>query len=539
MFFSINNFRKAKRTKQIMTILTKYGLWYLFDHSNAINFAKRKSNLQHKLTIPERLRLSLEELGPTFIKFGQILSTRRDLLPQEYIIELEKLQDNAQIIETSKVVEIIEHELGKPINKLFKDFTSIPVGSASLSQVHKAVLFNNDVVAIKVQRPNIKEIIKLDMEILEDLASIFEKHNVNAKSYHTKIIIEEFKKAINKELDFYNEAQNFDKFRLNFKDITYFKVPRIYWEMTTHRLITMEFIEGININKITQKKYNNAFESKKVAQRGSQIILKQVLEDGFFHADPHPANLLVQAPATIVMLDVGMVGYLDEDTIRYGTDFLHAIITKDVNKCIKSLENLEIINNNENRYALKKDLRLIIDKFVGVPLKNIEIGTVCLDILSMMTKHNLVLPGDLVLMFKALLVVETIGLELDPDLDMVLIAKPYIENILKKRFSSKNILKRSKILIQDSIDLFEHFPQELAYILSSIRKGDLKISIKHEEFDKYSQRIVSSSNQISLSLIISALIIGSSIVIIFFIFPAFSRKRSDLFNEITIGIFLI
>jgi len=515
MFFKFRNLRKLKRNRQIMAVLVKYGFDYLFDRTKIgiLTRIRKKPKNEQELTLPERLRLALEELGPTFIKFGQILSTRPDFLPPVFIRELEKLQDQVSAFDSFQAQEIIAQELARPIDKLFKHFEVKPVAAASLSQVHRAALLSGEIVAIKIQRPGIKDTIELDLEILKDLAGFLENHLHNGWVYHPKLMVAEFEKVIRKELDFTNEAHNFEKFRINFKDIGYIKVPKIYWNMTTTKVLTMEFIEGTKINEIIQKKYKGVFEPVEVAKRGAVAILKQILEDGFFHADPHPANLFVQPPATIVMLDVGMVGYLDEETIINGVKLLQAIVSKNLNQTLRSLENLGIIIKEFDRNLLRQDLKELFDRYLGIPLKNLEISKVSQDILEIMARHNLALPANLVLMLKALSMVETTGRQLYPDFDMLSTAKHFIQKLLRKRFAPQELLKKSSIIFQESIELVEQLPQDLIDILRKIKEGKLKFSFEHQGLEKLTQEIDRSSNRLSFSLIIAALIIGSSVIL--------------------------
>ena len=498
-----------------MRVLVKYGLDYFVDRSKAgflLKIKKGTGNYQ-KLTAPERLRLALEELGPTFVKFGQILSTRPDFLSPAFIKELEKLQDRVPPFSSFQAQKIIEAELNKPLEKLFKKFEDKPVAAASLSQVHKAILPNNEVVAVKIQRPSIEEIIALDIGILENLAGFLENRFYKNWIYQPKLMVAEIKKAIKREIDFTNEAHNFEKFRTNFKDIEYVKVPKIYWEMTTAKVLTMEFIKGTRINEITQDKYKDIFDAKKVAEQGAQAILKQILEDGFFHADPHPANLFIQPPATIVMLDVGMVGYLDETTTINGAKLLQAVVDRNLDQALRSLENLGVIIEEFDRNLLRQDLKELFDRYLGVPLKNLEINKVSQDILEVMARHNLVLPANLVLMLKALSMVETTGRQLDPDFDMASAARPFVKKLLRKRFAPEEVLKRGGIVLQESVELAEHLPQDLLDILRKIKEGKLKFNFEHRGLKKFTREIERSSNRLSFSLIIAALIIGSSLVL--------------------------
>jgi ubiquinone biosynthesis protein len=515
MFFKFRNLRKLKRSRQIMAVLVKYGLDYFIDHSkiNLLAKIRKKPKDYQAFTLPERLRLVLEELGPAFIKFGQILSTRPDFLPPAFIRELEKLQDQVPAFDSFQAQKVIEQELGKSIDKLFKHFEAKPVAAASLSQVHKAVLPSGEIAAVKIQRPDIKEIIELDLEILKDLVGLLENRLHNGWIYHPKLMVAEFEKAIKKELDFTNEAHNFEKFRINFKDVEHIKAPKVYWNMTTTKVLTMEFIEGTKINEIIQEKYKGIFDPVEVAKRGAEAVLKQILEDGFFHADPHPANLFVQPPATIVMLDVGMVGYLDEETIINGARLLQAIVNKNLDQTLRSLENLGVIIKEFDRNLLRQDLKELFDRYLGIPLKNLEISKVSQDILEIMVRHNLVLPANLVLMIKALSTVETTGRQLYPDFDMLSTAKPFVKKLLRKRFVPQELLKKSEIIFQESIELIEQLPQDLIDILRKVKEGKLKFNFEHRGLEKLTKEIDRSSNRISFSLIIAALIIGSSLIL--------------------------
>ncbi len=512
---NFKTWNQIRRSKQIISVLIKYGLDYFIDQAK-IGFwfkIRKKSKEFQRLTLPKKLRLALEELGPTFIKFGQILSTRPDFLPPDFIKELEKLQDKVPPFSSFYAQKIIEKELNKPLKKLFKKFESEPIAAASLSQVHKAILPNNKVVAVKIQRPGIKKTIELDLKILENLAGFLENRFYNGWVYQPKLIVIELKKAIEREIDFTNEAYNFERFRMNFKDTEDIKVPKIYWEMSTSKILTMEFMKGTKINEITQGKYKNVFDAKKVAKRGAQAILKQILEDGFFHADPHPANLLVQPPNTIIMLDVGMVGYLDEETIFKIAKLLQAIIDRNIEKIIDCLENLGAVIKEVDRISFRQDLKELLDRYFGVPLKHLEIKKISEDMLKVMVEHHLVLPSSFVLMLKALSMEESIGKKLDPDFDMISTAKPFVKKILRKKIMPQELLKKSNILFQESMELIEKLPGDLIDILHKFKEGRLKFNFEHQGLEKLVREIDRSSNRISFSLIIAALIIGSSLVL--------------------------
>ncbi len=513
--FNFRNLRRIKRSRQIIRVLVKYSLDYFVDRQKTalwLKIKKRSENYQ-KLNGPKRLRLALEELGPTFVKFGQVLSTRPDFLPPTFVKELEKLQDSVPPFSSFQAQKIIEKELNKPLRKLFKKFETKPIAAASLSQVHKAILPNNEVVAVKVQRPGIKEIIESDLEILENLAGSLENRLQNGWVYQPKIIVAELKKAIEKEIDFTNEAYNFERFKINFKETEYIKVPKIYWEMSTAKVLTMEFIEGVKVNEITQEKYKNVFNAKKVAEQGARAILKQILEDGFFHADPHPANLLIQAPATIVMLDVGIVGYLDKKTIFKIAKLLQAVIDKNLEQIINYLESLNIIVKEIDKSLFRQDLKELLDRYFGVPLKRLEIKKISEDILRIMIEHHLALPSDFVLMLKALSMEESIGKKLDPDFDMFAAAKPFVKKVLRKKVTPQELLKKSSVLFQESVELIEELPKNLINVLRKLKEDKLKFNLEDRSLEKLARELDRSSNRLSFSLIIAALIVGSSLIL--------------------------
>ncbi|MDD5622299.1 MAG: AarF/ABC1/UbiB kinase family protein [Actinomycetota bacterium] len=509
-------YKKLKRSEKIINVFIKYGLGYLIDRSKLKLLYKIKKNPDdfEAISLPERISLSLEELGPTFIKFGQILSMRPDFLPSVLIKELEKLQDEVPAFDSYHAREIVEQELGMNIEKLFKEFEEIPIASASLSQVHRAVLPNGDIVAVKIQRPDIKETIELDLEILKDLMGFMDRRLGNNWVYHPQLIIKEFKKAIQKEIDFTNEAQNHEKFRINFKDISYIKIPKIYWDMTTKKVLTMEFIEGVKINEITSPEYIDIFDPKEVARRGAYIILKQVFEDGFFHADPHPANIFILPPATIAMLDVGQVGYVDENIIRNGAKLLQAMMDKDLDQSMQCLKDLGILGKDFNEILLRQDFTELIESYVGIPLKDIEVKKFAQDTIEVMVHHNLVLPSNLALMIKALSMAETTGRQLDPDFNIVTIGKPFITKIVNGRFSPDQLLKKGNIFVKDSIGFIEKLPRDLTDTIKKLLEGKLKFIFENKELEKLTGEINRSAKSISLSIVIASLIIGSSLIML-------------------------
>jgi len=509
-------YNKIKRSQNIISILIKYSFGHLANRSKLKLFyrIKKISKDYEIVNLPKRIRLTLEELGPTFIKFGQILSTRPDFLPPVFVKELEKLQDEVPPFGSTCAKEIIENELGANIGKLFKKFEEIPVASASLSQVHKAVLPNGEIVAVKIQRPNIKKVIELDLEILKDLIGLMDRKLENNWIYHPKLMIKEFEKAIQKEIDFTNEAHHYEKFRINFRNIDYIKIPKIYWNMTTSKVLTMEYIEGVKINEITRKDYKDIFNPNEVAKRGAYIILKQIFEDGFFHADPHPANIFVLPSNIIAMLDVGQVGHIDKNIVRNGAKLLMAMMDKDLDQGMQCLRDLGMLEKEFNETLLRQDFTELIENYIGIPLKDIEIRKLAQDTIKIIVHHNLVLPSNLALMIKALSIAETTGRQIDPDFNIVAVGKPFITKILSKGFSHDELLKRGNTFIKDSIEFIEKLPQSLTDILKKIADGKLKLIFENKKLEELTREISRSTKCMTLSMIIASLIIGSSLIML-------------------------
>ncbi len=452
---------KIKRSEKIINVFMKSGLGYLIDQSklNLGSKIKKYAKSSSSKSLPERMRCSLEELGPTFIKLGQVLSTRPDFLPKEFIAELEKLQDEVPPFDQSVVFEFIDQELGKPVDQLFKQFQAEPVASASLSQVHKAILPNGSVVAVKVQRPQAKELVELDLEILKDLMGFVDRRLSDNWVYRPSLMVKEFSKSILKEIDFANEGRNYEKFQKNFKDTHYIKIPKIHWDLTTSKILTMEFVKGIKINEIAKPQHQENFDSKLVAKQSADITLKQIFEDGFFHGDPHPANVFVRPPATIVMLDVGRVGYVDKKTAKIGANLLMAMVNKNIDEVIDSLRELDMLENETNLTVLRQDITELIENYLDIPLKDLNTREFFKEFLEVLGRHNLVLPSNFALMIHSFALAETTARKLDPNFNMVSASKPFLKKMTYKQFSAEELLKKGNVLIKDGMELMEKLPK--------------------------------------------------------------------------------
>ncbi len=515
------NYKNLKRAKEILFILSKHGLGYFFNLSEIEQYFKlgrnffvkknKKKEIKH-LTLSQRVRMSCEDLGPTFVKLGQILSTRPDLISREFIEEFSKLQDEVPPFSFSEVKEVFQEEFGKSISDVFTQFDEHPVASASLSQVHRAKLPSGEYVAVKVQRPNIEECIKMDISILFDLARFIDKRLINSHIYQPIKIVEEFSKSIKRELNFISEGHNIDKFGVNFKDSETVHIPKVYWQLTTSKILTMEYINGVKISAIDNS-HNFQYDKKLISTRGADMILKQIFVDGFFHGDPHPGNIFIMENNVIALVDFGMVGRIEEKTMANMADLLIAAIDNDADKIIKSLEEMEIIGSDININNLKIEIKDFIDKYYGVPLKQLEISVIIEEILEIMIRHQIKVPSDLILLVKSLVTIEGVGRDLDPDFNMVAHTKPFAKQLISKRYSLRNLWNKSSESFKEFLNFFEVFPKNFVYLIRDLRKGELNIGFQHKGLDKLIYEIDRSSNRLSFSIVIAALIIGSSMVL--------------------------
>ena len=514
-------YKNLKRTKKILFVLSKYGLGYFLNLSAIEQYFKlgkkffiKKTDKEDikRLTLAQRARMVCEDLGPTFVKLGQILSTRSDLISREFIEEFSKLQDNVSPFSFLEVRKMLEEEFSRPIDELFIEFDERPVASASLSQVHKAKLPSGEYVAVKVQRPNIEEHIKSDISILFDLAKFMEKRLINGHIYQPIEIVKEFSKTIKQELDFINEGRNIDKFRVNFKNNETVHIPKVYWQLTTSRILTMEYIMGVKVSDIDNS-HDFQYDKKLISARGADMMLKQIFVDGFFHGDPHPGNIFIIENNVIALLDFGMVGRVEESTMVNMASLLIATIGNDTDKIIKVLEQMEIIDSEINTKELKIEIKDFIDKYYGVPLKQLEISVIMEEILEIMIHHQIKIPSDLALLVKSLVTIEGIGRELDPDFDMVAHTKPFAKQLIGKRYSLSNLWDRGSESFKEFLNFLEVFPKDFIYLIRNLRKGELNIGFQHKGLDKLIHEIDRSSNRLSFSMIIAALIIGSSMIL--------------------------
>lgn len=513
-------YRNIKRFRQIFSVLLKYGFDDIAERlklDSVFRFGKKFSKkartadkYKHKTT-SERIRMALADLGPSFIKLGQVLSTRPDLIPLEIVKELEKLQDDVPAFSSEQAREIVTAQL-QPIEDIFLSFSDKPIAAASMAQVHKAVLKNGQPVAIKIQRPKISRIIETDINILYDLAGLTEKYFPEAELYNPKAIVDEFAKTIRSELDFVREGRNIDRFRNYFKNDNTIYLPQVYWEYTTPSILTMEFINGIKISEIDFAERKD-LDRKIIARNGALATLKMIFEMGLFHADPHPGNIFVLKNNILAPLDFGMVGRLDEQTKTYLQNLLLAIVERNIDKMIKIFIEAEVIDETKDTRLLRIDLNDFIDTYYGIPLNQLEIEKLFSNLIEVLRRHRIAVMTDIVLMSKALATIESVGRSLDPDFNMMELVEPYAKKLMLQPVLPKKQLKEIKQFVDETEELVKILPGELKQILRKIKKGRMNLIFEHRGLDRLITELDKSSNRLAFSLIIAALVIGSSIIV--------------------------
>src|SRR3989338_3978292 len=514
----IKEVRDIKRFNQILSVLFEEGFDFLLTkiglkhHVPLANILKSKLKKKEDTKPEVRLRRMFEKLGPTFIKFGQVLSVRPDLVHKEYSVELEKLQDMVPSFSFNEARDIVEKEFGKKLEQLFHDFDKKPITSASISQVHKATLKTGQKIAVKIQRPDVKKIMETDIDIMIYIAGLLEKYFENIKRYKPVKIVNEFKEWTEKELDLRIEARNAKRFYQNFKGSKTVFIPKIYDELTSERVLTLEFVEGIELHnlKAIQKE---KIDFNRIIKNGFEAIMTQVFVHGIFHADPHPGNLIIRKDNSIAFVDFGIVGYFDEKLKNKSIDLLYGIVSQNEELVMDTLVSMGLEGDSIDYEGLKADISFIIQPLQHSSIKDIKVSKVLEELLDIALKHRLRVPAPFVLFGKTIITLEGLALEYDPNFKLVETAKPFVEKLVARR---KNPIYAWKNLVHNMDryrKFFEELPEKTERALDKIQKGTIKVDIDDTDIKKLSLEIDRSSNRVAYGLLIAALLITSAILI--------------------------
>ena len=514
-------YRHLNRYRQILAILFKYGFGDLLERLSIDQYigaglqaiSRKRSERVEKLTRPQRLRMAFEELGPTYIKLGQILSTRPDLVPVDILEELARLQDEVPPFPFEDVKAVIESEFGVPAEELFDQLDNQPLASASIGQVHKARTKDGEPVAVKFQRPDIQKIIEVDLEIMLHLATLAERHIKEFEIHRPVKIVEEFARTLEKEIDYRNEATNMERIARRFLNLPHIYIPAVFREFTTSRVLTAELIEGIKISKI-ESIVEAGLDQKVIADRVVGLVLKQAFEHGFFHADPHPGNIFVLTDNVICLVDYGMMGLVDRATREAFVDLLDSVVHQQEVKTTQVLLNLTDWDEEPDIRALEREVADFMGRHFYKPLKDMEIGKLLQDLLHLTMRFRLRLPPDIFLMIKALSSVEGVGRALDPNFDLIAHARPFIQQVKLERFGPKRISADVYDMMGRLLQFLQQFPKDLMDLTGMIRQQRLSLQLEHKGLESMLATQDQTSNRMSFAIIIAALIIGSALIVI-------------------------
>ncbi|SHK39430.1 ubiquinone biosynthesis protein [Maribacter aquivivus] len=512
--------KEIKRYATLFNVLVKYGFEDVLSHSPILKIIPKKYLEKHPETKTnlsfskyERIRMVLEELGPTYIKLGQIFSTREDMLPLELIDELEKLQDHVPKLKDFDVVTTIEEELGIEKFKYFATIELEPLAAASLAQVHRAQLVNGEEVILKIQRPNITEIIEADLMVMKQVADSLEKYSSQAKAFQPIRIIESFERSIKEELQFAREIDNTERFAQNFAGNEFIHVPEVYKELSTDKIICMEFIDGIKVSNVAALIAAN-IDPKAVAKIGVDLYIEQILDFGFFHADPHPGNIFILPESgKICFLDFGMMGTILPNEKESINDLLLYFLSKDVKKIITLLEKIAIRTNIPDYKKLEQDLYQLLEGISNTAIQNIKLGDTLSQFKIVLYENKIIIPHYLYMLIRGIVLIEGVGLKLDPEFNITKNLEPYTAKILRKRFSLKYLFKKNLNRLKDINALADTLPDDINTIVKKIKDGKLEIVHEHKGLKEFQTATSKAVNRLVFAVIIAALSIGSSLLV--------------------------
>lgn len=518
-------YHHIRRYNQIISVLFKYGFEDLvsyMEEKKRFQFLKRllpKSTLNQalRLTKWEKMRLVCEELGPTFVKFGQLLSNRPDLLPAELIKELEKLQDSVPPIDGALAKKVVEEELKQKTEELFSQFDEQCFASASMAQVHRATLKSGEKIVLKIQRPGIKEVIEQDVKVMLYMAELFSKRIPSLKSFDPVGLVHNFEESIIKELDFIHESVNVQRFEFNFKDDKddegWIHSPQVHRTLTTSKVLALEFIDGTKISDY-KKLQERGLDQKVIAKRLAISFFNQIFNYGFFHADPHPGNLLVLPGNVVCYLDYGMMGsILKKDIEQFGSLFI-AVNKKDVRRIIRALQTLSDNPAIKNFRLLEADLNEFVQNHSFRSVHSNEMSTVLLELKDIIVKHGLKVPTHFFLLARAMVTIEGVIRNLDPELDLSKQIKPYLIRTVARHYNPVQFTKRVLNSIYEMGMYMEDFPRDLKNAIRKINSGEMKVNLQHKGVDPLVHTLNRVTKQIVSAVILSGLVIGSSLLLV-------------------------
>lgn len=515
---AISAVRDLGRLHDIAAVLIRYGFGDLVRRTGLAGVLERTGRALHwhvsdelaRLEPPARVRRVLEELGPSFVKLGQILSTRVDLFSPEWITEFSKLQDSAIALPFSELRAQLTEDLGEPPENIFPRLETQALAAASLAQVHRAWLSDGTPVVLKIRRPGIRPLVEADLRLLKRLAEIVESEAPDLRRYRPKEVVRQFTLSLRRELDFSAEGRSAERIAANFEAQADIVIPRIYWEWTCERLNVQDYIDGIP-GRDTVALDASGLDRVLLAQRGSDAVLKMILEDGFFHADLHPGNIYFLPDNQIAFIDFGMVGRISEERRYQIAILLHGLVSHDAEIVSEILLDWSD-NTDADSSVLQNEIDAFVDQYHGVQLRKIDIARMLSELLAILRDHGLTLPPDLALLIKAFITLEGLGRQLNPAFDMMKSSSPMIKRAMKAHTAPDALAKRGWRALLDSVSLITSLPKDLSRLLRIARRGKIQLQVELLPLKHFSDKIDRAASRLALSVITAALIIGSAIV---------------------------
>ena len=523
-------YRHLNRYQRILRVLFKYGFSDLVDRlhidqylETGLKMINRKPREQlDRHSRPQRLRMALEELGPTFIKLGQLLSTRPDFIPPEYLDELAKLQDSVPPFSYDEVQQLFQEEFGLDPADMYEYFDSRPLAAASIGQVHQARLLHGQLsggkqknrnVVVKVQRPDIESLIAVDLEILAHIARLMEEHLEEVQGHRPSAIVHEFARSLSREIDFTIELSNIQRFARQFETNTEIHVPEVYPSLSTERILVLERIEGIKASDIDTLK-SQGYDLPLVAERGANLVMEQIFVHGFFHSDPHPGNIFILPENVTCFIDFGQMGRLSLKDREDFADLVLNLVSGNETKVAADVLKVTIQQGELDQDELALDVGDFMDRYLYLSLGELKAGRILHDLLELVSRHKLSIKPNLYLMLKALTTVEGVGLMLDPDLELIDLARPFMRKIKIGRVKPRRLADEVGETGIQYLSLFQDLPREARSILKQLRQGKMKLKFEHRGMRPMEQSLDRVSNRVSFAIVLAAQLIGSALIVL-------------------------
>jgi len=509
--------RDLGRVQDIAAVLIRYGFGDVVQRIGMAGMLEKAGKVLHwrqaeelaTLKPPERVRRVMEELGPTFVKLGQVLATRVDLFGPDWLAEFARLQDKAPAVDYASIKTQLTEDLGMPPEQAFAEIDTEPLAAASLAQVHRARLDEGEWVVLKVRRPGIRPVVEADLRLLSRLADIVESEAPDLKQYRPKALVRQFTQSLRRELDFAAECRNAERIAADLDPDSGIVVPGVHWQWCGERLNVQDYIDGIGGRDLDAVR-EAGLNTHVIAQRGTRAILEMILEHGFFHADPHPGNVKYLPGDQIALLDFGMVGRLSDGRRHEVAELLHGLVKREAEVVARILLDWSADSDADSE-RLAGDIAEFIDNYHGVPLEQLDMSAMIGEMTSVLRRHHLLLPADLVLMLKAFITLEGMGRSLDPDFDMASEAAPVVERVLKRHYSPSAVAGRMQKSLVDAVRVLGGLPDDLSSLLRAARRGRIEVHVDINSLKEVSHRLDNAASRMTLGVVTAALIIGSAI----------------------------